>query len=87
MSDKGGNFFDGLLLGGLLGAVLALFYAPQSGNKTRDWVKQMREENQDLIDSTVETTENLINNTRSSIEQGLDKLSKTINKKAEELEE
>lgn len=87
MSDKGGNFFDGLLLGSLLGAVIALFYAPQSGNKTRDWVKQMKEENQDLIDSTVETTENLINTTRSSIEQGLDKLSKTINKKAEELEE
>ena len=81
MSDNNGRFFDGLVFGALLGAVFAVLYAPQSGDKTRDWVKKMKDENQDLIDSTRETTENLINTTKSTIEQGIDKLSKSVDAK------
>jgi len=77
-NDKGG-FLEGLVLGGLLGAVFGLLYAPQSGDKTRDWVKKVKDENQELIDSTKETTENLIHVTKDTIEEGLDRISKSIN--------
>ncbi len=87
MSDNGGRFFDGLVFGALLGAIFAVLYAPQSGDKTRDWLRKAKEENQDLIDSTRETTENLINTTKSTIEQGIDKLSKAVDAKKAKAEE
>jgi len=42
MSPKG--FFAGFLVGGLLGAGIALLYAPQSGDKTRKQLKQKADE-------------------------------------------
>ena len=37
MSDGGsGDFFKGFLIGGMIGAVVALLYAPQSGKETRE---------------------------------------------------
>ena len=34
--DSGMGFFSGLVLGGLVGAVVAVVLAPQSGEETRD---------------------------------------------------
>jgi gas vesicle protein len=43
MSDNGngnfGSFFAGVVLGGLIGAGVALLYAPQSGEETRILIK------------------------------------------------
>jgi gas vesicle protein len=39
-NDNGGpSFFAGLLLGGIIGAVLGLLFAPQSGDKTREQLR------------------------------------------------
>lgn len=35
-----GSFFAGLILGGLIGAGIALLYAPQSGEETRKLLKK-----------------------------------------------
>ena len=37
--NSGPNFFTGLLLGGIIGAVLGLLFAPQPGEKTREQLR------------------------------------------------
>jgi gas vesicle protein len=44
--NNGSNFFTGLLLGGIIGAVLGLLFAPQPGEKTRE---QLREKADELV--------------------------------------
>jgi gas vesicle protein len=54
MSNDDGNFgsfFAGVVLGGLIGAGVALLYAPQSGEETRILIKDKSIE---LKDTTVE---------------------------------
>jgi gas vesicle protein len=36
MSEKNGDFFKGLLIGGLIGAIAGILYAPKSGKETRE---------------------------------------------------
>ncbi len=44
MSDRGsgdfGSFMSGLLMGGLIGSAIALLMAPQSGEETREMLKE-----------------------------------------------
>jgi gas vesicle protein len=53
MSNHNGGllFFAGLVTGGVIGASLALFLAPQSGKETRD---QIRDKGIELRDGAVE---------------------------------
>jgi gas vesicle protein len=37
--NNGSNFFTGLLLGGIIGAVLGLLFAPQPGEQTREQLR------------------------------------------------
>jgi gas vesicle protein len=37
--NSGSSFFAGLLVGGIIGAVLGLLFAPQSGDKTREQLR------------------------------------------------
>lgn len=44
-SDSNGpNFFTGLLVGGIIGAILGLLFAPQSGEKTREQLRGRMDE-------------------------------------------
>ncbi|MDD5468442.1 MAG: YtxH domain-containing protein [Anaerolineales bacterium] len=49
-----GAFLTGFVLGGVLGAVIALLYAPQSGEETRAAIK---EKSIEIKDKAVETAE------------------------------
>ena len=49
----GGGFFAGLLLGGALGAALALLYAPQRGEETQDLLRQKTHEYSDLAKAKI----------------------------------
>jgi len=51
-SNNKGDFLVGLLVGGALGAALALLYAPQSGGETRDNLKRKAGDLQDTASDT-----------------------------------
>ena len=82
MSRSG--FFDGLLVGTVLGAVFGMLYAPQSGEETRSHISKLKADNEDLIQDTKQKTEVLINKKKDAIEEGLDRLTKTIENKKRE---
>ena len=44
MSEKGGDFLKGLLIGGIAGAILGILYAPKSGEETREEIARKAEE-------------------------------------------
>jgi len=44
MSEKNNNLLDGLILGGLIGAVLGLLFAPEAGENTRQQLKAKLQE-------------------------------------------
>lgn len=44
MSDRTYDYFRGLLVGGLIGAVIGILYAPKSGKETREEIGRKTEE-------------------------------------------
>ncbi|MBA4397611.1 MAG: hypothetical protein C0394_09570 [Syntrophus sp. (in: bacteria)] len=44
MSDRGVDFVKGLVIGGLIGAVLGVLYAPKSGKETREDIAKKTED-------------------------------------------
>jgi gas vesicle protein len=59
-------FLAGLLLGGLIGAGVALLLAPQSGHKTR---RQLRRKGRDLREQTTDTIEDGVAQVRAKARQ------------------
>ncbi len=57
MSNNKSDFLVGLLIGGALGAALALLYAPQSGEETRG---KLKEKGGELKDKTTDTYEKAV---------------------------
>jgi gas vesicle protein len=75
MSEKNGGLLKGLIIGGLIGAVLGILYAPKSG-------KEMREE-------LAGKTDELLSKAREEYEKAVEKsgiISETAVKRLEELE-
>ena len=64
MCDKqrksGAAFVEGLFLGAVIGGALALLFAPQTGKETRDWLKKIKDDNQDIIDEAVINSESAV---------------------------
>jgi gas vesicle protein len=79
--ERDGGFLEGLLLGALLGGLLGMLFAPQSGQETRAWIKRIKDENQDVIDDAVQSSEELIKTTKDSIEEGFRTVTQMIDKK------
>ena len=44
MSEKNGDLFKGLIVGGLIGALLGILFAPKSGKETREDIARKTEE-------------------------------------------
>tara|TARA_Y100001935_G_scaffold255638_1_gene270346 strand:- start:5679 stop:5966 length:288 start_codon:yes stop_codon:yes gene_type:complete len=73
MSNRGG-FLEGLIVGAILGGLSILVAAPNSRKELQYKIKQLRDENDDIIEATKESTEDLIEKTKQSIESGFDRL-------------
>ena len=69
MSSRGG-FLEGLLVGAILGGLSILVAAPTSRKELTSKVKKIRDENEEVFEST----EDLIAKTKQSIESGFEKL-------------
>jgi gas vesicle protein len=52
--DSFGSFLVGFIVGGLTGAVVALLFAPQSGEQTRTLIKEKSIELYDMAENSVE---------------------------------
>jgi gas vesicle protein len=52
-SGSGGEFFAGLVIGGMVGAGLALLLAPQSGEKTRTQIRNVSVELKERANETL----------------------------------
>jgi gas vesicle protein len=72
-SDGNGNFFKGLLMGGIIGAAFALLYAPKSGKETREDLGKKADE--------------LVNKAKEEYDSALDKSKKTYSSAVERLKE
>jgi gas vesicle protein len=72
--DDFGSFLGGFLLGGIAGAIVALLFAPQSGEETRALIKEKAIE---LRDKSADTFEDLSVKTQAAAKEAV--------KKAEEL--
>ncbi|MFA5928656.1 MAG: YtxH domain-containing protein [Candidatus Margulisiibacteriota bacterium] len=93
MSGKKSSFLSGLVIGGLIGGALAIFLAPQSGEKAREWLKKTTDGHQDKIDDIMKkvkyTKEKVIASAREAkdaIDDSLSKLTQTIKEKEKENE-
>jgi gas vesicle protein len=78
--DRPGNFLAGLLIGGLAGATTMLLFAPQSGQQTR---QKLRQKTQELRDQTRVTVAGTVGQFRERAEQ----LKSDVRTRANELKE
>lgn len=80
--EKHSHFLEGVFFGALLGGIVALLYTPFSGKETREKIKKLADDNQELIEDTKDKTENLIHKTKEAIEAGFEKISTMIQEKS-----
>ncbi len=73
MSDRAGDFLKGLLIGGVIGAVVGILYAPKSGKETREEIGRKAEE---LMAKAKEEYEQALEKSRKTYETAVSRLKK-----------
>jgi len=73
MSDRAGAFLKGLLIGGVIGAVVGILYAPKSGRETREDIGRKAEE---LVAKAKEEYEQALEKSRKTYETAVSRLKK-----------
>lgn len=73
MSDRTGDFLKGLVIGGLVGAVIGILYAPKSGKETREEIGKKAEE---LLAKAKEEYEQTLEKSRKTYETAVSRLKK-----------
>jgi len=73
MSDRTGDFLKGLVIGGLVGAVVGILYAPKSGKETREEIGKKAEE---LLAKAKEEYEQALEKSRRTYETAVSRLKK-----------
>jgi len=80
MSDENGtrNFFQGLLLGGLAGAVSGLLFAPKSGKQLRQDLraaaKELAQEAREVVTEAGEEVKELAEHGKEKVKEGVQKV-------------
>ena len=76
MSDKNGDFgafVSGFVIGGLVGAAVALLFAPQSGEETRTLIYdkgiELKDQAEEIIDDTRTRAEELAKEAKTKAEE------------------
>ncbi len=83
--DEFGAFLLGFLVGGLTGAVTALLLAPQSGEETRNVIREKAIELSDKASSTIEDAYSQAESAAVEARARFDELAKTTRDRADEL--
>jgi gas vesicle protein len=78
MSSDGNGFFKGFLLGGAIGAVIALLYAPKSGKEMREDLKRKTEELLEEPDKGMAGAKRKTHQTKRSVRQRTGKAKKAV---------
>jgi len=82
------RFFEGVIVGAVIGAGVSLLLAPQSGKETRRLLRRLKDDRRELIESTKQKTDELIGKAVYAIENGFDRVSRMVDrKKSDEYEE
>ena len=89
MSDnRGSDFIKGLFIGGLMGAVLGILYAPKSGKETREDIARKADE---LITKAKEEYEQTLEKSKRAYESAVQRLKEMemteVESRVEELKE
>jgi gas vesicle protein len=85
--SKNGDFVAGLVVGGLIGAVIGILYAPKSGKETREEIGQKADE---LLSKAKEEYGHAVEKSREAYEatvERLKELEETAKEKVEEVGE
>ncbi|MFC1752513.1 YtxH domain-containing protein [Thermoproteota archaeon] len=75
------NFFDGIIFGAIIGVLIGFLFAPTSGKETREKLRKIKEENDELIKETREKTETVIAKTMDAIENGFEKVGQIVDER------
>ncbi len=71
--DSGFDFFKGFLFGGVVGAVIALLYAPKSGKETRDEIRkrslELRDDAEAKLDLAKQQAEAYLEQAKRKLDQ------------------
>ena len=62
--SKRGNFFEGLFTGIILGGILGVIFAPQSGRETRQKLRDLKDEQDPLFQNGKDKTDAMIAKTK-----------------------
>jgi gas vesicle protein len=71
MSEKSNDLLKGLFIGGLIGVVLGILYAPKSGKETREDIARTTE---DLLSKGKEEYEKAVERSKSAYEAAIKRL-------------
>ena len=71
MSDKSNDLLKGLFIGGFIGVVLGILYAPKSGKETREDIARTTE---DLLSKGKEEYEKAVARSKSAYEEAVKRL-------------
>lgn len=82
--SKESNFFEGLIVGAVLGGIAGILFAPDSGKATRKKLQDGTFEKEEIIENAKDQTENMIEKTKDAIESGFAKLKDLIEENKKE---
>jgi gas vesicle protein len=76
-NDEGVKIAAAFLIGGAIGAAIALLYAPQSGSETRDDIRRtarrVKREAVDLVEETIEKVDDFIDDAKDMVDDIIDR--------------